>query len=229
MEKAIKKFKGISRELIALRVARELEDGTCVNLGIGIPTLVSNWIEGRDIILQSENGMLNTGLLAVEGNLDQDLINASCQPVTELPGACYFSSGESFAMIRGGYMDAAVLGALQVSEKGDLAGWSNPARGLPESVGNIGGSMDLAVGAKRVIVAMSHITNTGEPKIVKKCSYPLTAEGVVKLIVTDLAVISVTPKGLVLEEVAPGLTAEDIQSVTEPKLIIPPDLTEIQF
>jgi len=229
MEKAIKKFKGISRELIALRVARELEDGTCVNLGIGIPTLVSNWIEGRDIILQSENGMLNTGPLAAEGNLDQDLINASCQPVTELPGACYFSSGESFAMIRGGYMDAAVLGALQVSEKGDLAGWSNPARGLPESVGNIGGSMDLAVGARRVIVAMSHITNTGEPKIVKKCSYPLTAEGVVKLIVTDLAVISVTPKGLVLEEVAPGLTAEDIQSVTEPKLIIPPDLTEIQF
>jgi 3-oxoacid CoA-transferase B subunit len=229
MEKEVKKLKGISRELIALRVSRELEDGTCVNLGIGIPTLVSNWIEGRDIILQAENGMLNAGPFATEGNIDQDLINASCQPVTELPGVCYFSSGESFAMIRGGYMDAAVLGALQVSEKGDLAGWSNPARGLPEDIGNIGGSMDLAVGAKKVIVAMNHITNTGEAKIVKQCTYPLTAKEVVKLIVTDLAVIDVTPKGLVLLEVAPGLTAEDVQSVTKPKLIISPDLSEIQF
>jgi len=229
MEKEVKKLKGISRELIALRVSQELEDGTCVNLGIGIPTLVSNWIEGRDIILQSENGMLNIGPLATEGDIDQDLINASCQPVAELPGACYFSSGESFAMIRGGYMDAAVLGALQVSEKGDLAGWGNPSRGLPEEIGNIGGSMDLAIGARKVIVAMNHVTNTGEAKIVKKCTYPLTAREVVKLIVTDLAVITVTPKGLVLQEVALGLTAEDVQSVTEPKLIISPDLSEIQF
>jgi len=223
------KFKGLSRELMALRVANELEDGTCVNLGIGIPTLVSDWIEGRDIILQAELGMLNTGPLAAQEEVEQDLINASCQPVTELPGSCYFSECESFAMIRGGYMDVAVLGALQVSEKGDLAGWQNPGRGLPENIGNIGGSMDLAVGAKKVIIAMIHTTNDGQYKIVNECSYPLTARGVVKLIVTDLAVISVTPKGLVLEEVAPGLTAEDIQSVTEPKLIVSPDLMEIQF
>lgn len=227
--KAVKKLKGLSRELIALRVANELEDGTYVNLGIGIPTIVSNWIEGRDIVLQAEIGMLNVGPLAGMENVDQDLINASCQPVTELPGACYFSDCESFAMIRGGYMDAAVLGALQVSEKGDLAGWSNPDRGFPEHIGNVGGSMDLAVGAKKVIVAMIHTTNGGDPKIVKECTYPVTARGVVKLIVTDLAVIAVTPKGLLLREVAPGLTARNVQSVTEPKLIISPDLTEIQL
>ena len=224
-----KKFKGLSRELIALRVANELEDGTYVNLGIGIPTLVSDWIEGRDIILQAEVGMLNTGPLAAPEEVEQDLINASCQPVTELPGSCFFSECESFAMIRGGYMDAAVLGALQVSEKGDLAGWQNPERGLPSDIGNIGGSMDLAVGAKKVIVAMMHVTNEGDPKIVKKCTYPLTAKAVVKLIVTDLAVIAVTPKGLLLREVAAGLTAEDVQSVTEAKLIVSSDLLEMQF
>jgi 3-oxoacid CoA-transferase B subunit len=212
---------------MALRIANELEDGNYVNLGIGIPTLVSDWIEGRDIILQSENGMLNIGPLATQENVDQDLINASCQPVTEQPGACYFSIGESFAMIRGGYMDVAILGALQVSQKGDLAGWSNPARGLSEDVGNIGGSMDLACGAKKVIVAMMHTTNNEEPKILKECTYPLTAPAVVKLIVTDLAVITVTKKGLLLQEVAPGLTAEDIQSVTEAKLIVSPELREI--
>lgn len=224
-----KKFEGLSRELIALRIANELEDGTYVNLGIGIPTLVSNWIEGRDIVLQAEIGMLNTGPLAGPGQVDQDLINASCQPVTELPGSCYFSDCESFAMIRGGYMDVAVLGALQVSEKGDLAGWNNPERGFPEHIGNIGGSMDLAVGARKVIVAMEHTTRNGEYKIVKKCTYPVTAVNVVRLIVTDLAVIDATEEGLVLREVAPGLTPEDIQSVTEPKLIISPDLREIQL
>ncbi len=222
-------FEGLSPELMALRVANELEDGTYVNLGIGIPTLVSNWIEGRDIILQSEAGMLNTGPLAGEGEVDQDLINASCQPVTELPGCCYFSNCESFAMIRGGYMDVAVLGALQVSEKGDLAGWNNPERGSPEQVGNIGGSMELAVGAKKVIVAMRHTTRSGSFKIVKECSYPLTARGVVKLIVTNLAVIEVTEKGLVLKEVAPGFTAEEVQVATEPKLIISPDLREMEL
>jgi 3-oxoacid CoA-transferase B subunit len=224
-----KRFRGLSRELMALRIANELEDGAYVNLGIGIPTLVSDWIEGRDIVLQAELGMLNTGPLASQEEVEQDLINASCQPVTELPGCCYFSECESFAMIRGGYMDVAVLGALQVSEKGDLAGWQNPSRGLPEDIGNIGGSMDLAVGAKKVIAAMMHVTNDGELKILKKCTYPITAKGVVKLIVTDLAVIEVTPKGLVLKEVVAGLTAEDIQSVTEPKLIISPDLKEIQL
>ncbi len=229
MARATRKLKGLSRELIALRVANELEDGTYVNLGIGIPSLVSDWIEGRDIILQAELGMLNIGPLASTENLDQDLINASCQPVTELPGACYFSECESFAMIRGGYMDAAVLGALQVSEKGDLASWSNPERGIPEHIGNIGGAMDLAVGAKKVIVAMIHTQNDGTPKIVRECSYPVTARGVVKLIVTDLAVITVTPEGLLLKEVAPGLTAADVQSVTEPRLIVSPDLTQIQL
>ncbi len=223
----VKKFQGLSRELIALRVANELKDGSYVNLGIGIPTLVSNWIEGRDIILQSEIGMLNTGPLASEKEIDQDLINASCQPVTEMPGCSYFSNAESFAMIRGGYMDVAVLGALQVSAKGDLAGWNNPERGFPEHIGNIGGSMDLAVGARQVIVTMTHVTNTGEPKIVTECTYPITAKEVVKLIVTDLAVIRVTGKGLVLEEVAPGISADDVQSVTEPKLIISPELKEI--
>ena len=223
------KLAGLSRELVALRVANELKDGTYVNLGIGIPTLVSNWIEGRDIMLQSEIGMLNTGPLAGADNVDQDCINASCQAVTELPGACYFSDCESMAMIRGGYMDVAVMGALQVSEKGDFAGWNNPERGLPEHIGNIGGSMDLAVGAKKVIIAMMHTTPQGEFKIVKKCTYPLTAVGVVKLIVTDLAVIEVTEKGLVLKEVAAGITAEDVQSVTEPQLIISPELKEMQL
>ena len=229
MTTKLPRLEGISRELIALRIANELKDGSYVNLGIGIPTLVSNWIEGRDIVLQAEIGMLYTGPLASREQVDQDLINASCQAVTELPGACYFSDCESFAMIRGGYMDAAVLGALQVSEKGDLAGWNNPGRGFPDSIGNIGGSMDLAVGAKTVIVAMEHVTNKGDYKIVKKCSYPVTAVGVVKLIVTDLAVIQVVDEGLLLKEVAPGLTADDIQSVTEPKLIISKDLREIQL
>ncbi|MBI2869062.1 MAG: 3-oxoacid CoA-transferase subunit B [Chloroflexi bacterium] len=224
-----KQLRGLSRELIAMRVANELEDGTYVNLGIGIPTLVSDWIEGRDIILQSEIGMLNTGPLAPREAVDQDLINASCQPVLELPGSCYFSSAESFAMIRGGFMDVAVLGALQVSEKGDLAGWNNPDRSFGERIGNIGGSMDLAVGAKKVIVTMMHVTNNGEPKIVTECTYAVTARRCVKLIVTDLAVIEVAPGGLVLKEVAPGVTAADVQSVTGPKLIISPDLTEIQL
>lgn len=224
-----KKLEGLSRELIALRIANELKDGSYVNLGIGIPTLVSNWIEGRDIVLQAEIGMLYTGPLAARGQVDQDLINASCQPVTELPGACYFTDCESFAMIRGGYMDVAVLGALQVSEKGDLAGWNNPERGFPEHIGNIGGSMDLAVGARKVIAAMEHTTRDGDFKIVKTCSYPVTATAVVKLIVTDLAVIDVTPQGLVLREVAPGITPQEVQSVTEPELIISPDLKEIQL
>ena len=221
-------FTGISRELMALRIANELEDGSYVNLGIGIPTLVSNWIEGRDIVLEAEIGMLNTGPLAEGQQIDQDLINASCQPVTELPGCCYFSDCESFAMIRGGYMDTAVLGALQVSEKGDIAGWNIPSSGRGK-IGNIGGSMDLAVGARELIIAMEHVTKTGEPKIVKQCSYPLTAKGCVNLIVTDLAVIEVTKERLLLREVAPGLTPEDIQSVTEPRLIISPDLKEIQL
>jgi 3-oxoacid CoA-transferase subunit B len=221
------KLKGLSRELIALRVAGELDDGTYVNLGIGIPTLVSDWIEGRDIILQSEIGMLKTGPLATGDDINQDLINASCQAVTELPGSCYFDIAESFGMIRGGHIDVAVMGALQVNARGDYAGWSNPARGL--FVGNIGGSMDLCAGAKKLFIAMEHITRDGEYKIVKELSYPATALGKVNMLFTDLAVIEITPKGMVLKEVAPGLTEKDVQSVTEPKLIISPDLKEIQL
>jgi len=221
-----KKLEGVARELIALRIANEIPDGCYANLGIGIPTLVSNWIEGRDIVLEAEVGMLNTGPLAYDNDIDQDLINASCQPVTELPGCCYFSSSESFGMIRGGRMDYAVLGALQVAENGDYAGWNVPSANRGK-LGNIGGSMDLSVGAKNLFIAMEHVTNTGEAKIVKKCTYPITAKGYVKKIFTNLAVIDVTPAGLVLREVAAGLTAEDVQSVTEAKLIIAKDLKEM--
>ncbi len=221
------KFKRLSRELIALRVAGELEDGTYVNLGIGIPTLVSDWIEGRDIILQSEIGMLKTGPLATGDEVNQDLINASCQAVTELPGSCYFDIAESFGMIRGGHIDVAVMGALQVNARGDYAGWSNPARGL--FVGNIGGSMDLCAGARKLFIAMEHTTRDGEYKVVKELSYPATALSKVNMLFTDLAVIEITPGGMVLKEVAPGLTAADVQSVTEPKLIVSPDLKEIEL
>ncbi len=221
------KFKGLSRELIALRVAKELEDGTYVNLGIGIPTLISDWIEGRDIMLQSEIGMLKTGPLAQQDEVNQDLINASCQPVTEMPGSCYFDISESFGMIRGGHIDVAVMGALQINDRGDYAGWSNPARGL--FVGNIGGSMDLCAGAKKLFIAMEHTTRDGDYKVVKELSYPATAAGRVSMLFTDLAVIEITPEGMVLKEVFSGLTPEDVQSVTEPKLIISPDLTEIEF
>lgn len=218
----------LDREMIALRVSQELEGGMYVNLGIGIPTLVSNWIEGQDIVLQSEIGMLKTGPLASAAEEDQDLINASCQAVTEVPGCAYFDIVESFSMIRGGYMDVAVLGALQVSEKGDLAGWNNPARGLGK-LGGIGGSMDVAVGAKRVIVAMEHVTNDGQLRILRECSYPLTARRCVDMIVTDIAVMQVTAQGLVLKEVMPGLTPDDIQLLTEPTLIVSPELKEIEL
>lgn len=223
---AVPNIAGLSRELIALRVANELKDGTYVNLGIGIPTLVSNWIEGRDIILQSEIGMLKTGMIAEGDGFDQDRINASCQPVLELPGSSYFSSEVSFAMIRGGFMDVAVLGALQVSANGDLAGWNNPSRGLG-NVGNIGGSMDLAIGAKKVIVAMEHVTTANEPKILQECTYPLTAKECVDMIVTNYAVIEITPDWLLLKEVYPGLTAKDIQNMTAAPLKIARDLKEL--
>ncbi len=221
------KLKGLSRELIALRVANALEDGSYVNLGIGIPTLISDWIEGRDINLQSEIGMLKTGPLATGDEVDQDLINASCQAVTEMQGTSYFDIAESFGMIRGGHIDVAVMGALQINDRGDYAGWSNPARGL--FVGNIGGSMDLCAGAKKLYIAMEHTTRDGDYKVVKELSYPATAMGKVSMLFTDLAVIEITPKGMVLKEIFTGLTPEDVQSVTEPKLIISPDLTEIQL
>ncbi len=222
------KFEGLPREMIAMRAAKEVKDGNYVNLGIGIPTLISDWIEGRDIILQSEIGMLKTGPIAFGEDVDQDLINASCQPVTQVPGTAYFDIFESFSMIRGGYMDVIVLGALQVSEKGDLAGWANPARGL-DCVGNIGGSMDLCAGAKKLIVTMEHTTRDGQPKLVNELAFPATARGAVNMVFTDLAVIEVTADGLLLREIYPGLMPEDIQSVTEPRLIIAPGLKEIEL
>ncbi len=224
----MKKYEGLPREIIALRVSKEIEDNSYVNLGIGIPTLVSNWLEGRDVILQAEIGMLKTGSLADGHDIDQDLINASCQPVLEMPGSVYFDICESFAMIRGGHVDVTVMGAFQVNPIGDFASWYNPARGL-NGVGNVGGSMDLAVGAKKLFIAMEHTTNKGEAKLVNELTYPATARKKVSKIFTDLAVIDVTPEGLVLREVFPGLTPEDIQSVTEPKLIVAPDLKEIEL
>lgn len=223
------KLSGLPRELIAMRISREIKDGQYVNLGIGIPTLISDWIEGKDIHLQSEIGMLKTGPLAMDDeNIDQDLINASCQPVTELAGSSFFDIVESFGMIRGGHIDIAVMGALQVNSRGDYAGWLNPSRGL-DGVGNIGGSMDLAAGAKQLYIAMEHTTHDNQYKIVNELTYPATTVGRVSMIFTDLAVIKVTPEGLVLKEAFSGLTPEDIQSVTEPQLIISSDLKEIEL
>jgi len=221
------KFEGLAREMIALRISKEINDGDYVNLGIGIPTLISNWIEGRDITLQSEIGMLKTGPLADGEDVNQDLINASCQAVVALPGSAFFDISESFSMIRGGRMDVVVMGALQVNARGDYAGWANPARGL--MVGNIGGSMDLCAGAKKLFLAMEHTTNDGKPKVLNELTYPATAKGVVNKIFTDLCVLEVTPKGLLLQEIFPGLSVEDLQSVTEPKLIISKELKEIEF
>ena len=221
-------FEGLPRELIALRVSRSIPDNSYVNLGIGIPTLVSNWLEGRDVVLQSEIGMLKTGSLAEGDAIDGDLINASCQPVTEMPGSAYVDICDSFAMIRGGHIDVTVMGAFQVTPSGDFASWYNPSRGL-DGVGNIGGSMDLAIGAKTLFLAMEHTTAEGLPKIVASLSYPATARKKVSMIFTDLAVIEVTPSGLLLREVYPGLSPADIQSVTEPKLQIAPDLKEIEL
>ncbi len=215
---------GLSRELIALRVAKEFEDGYYVNLGIGLPTLVSSFIpEGIDVTLHSQNGILGYGRIANEEEMDPDLINAGSQPVTLNPGATFFDSAEAFAMIRGGHIDVVVLGAFQVSERGDLANWMT----LERKVGSIGGSMDLVNGAKKVIVAMEHTSRSGEPRIVKECTYPLTGRVVVNLVVTNLAVIEVTPEGLLLKEVAPSVTPEEVQAVTQPKLKLAGELKQI--
>ena len=217
---------GLSRQQIAQRAAQELQNGFAVNLGIGIPTLVANYVPPEvEIILHAENGILGCGPLAAEGEEDADLINAGAQYITLRPGACCFDSAMSFAMIRGGHLDMTILGGMQVSERGDLANWRIPER----EYGSIGGAMDLVNGARRVVVTMEHCTKDGVAKIVRACTYPLTGVACVDLVITDLAVIAVTPQGLELREVAPGISIEDVKQHTDAPLHVAPTCHEMRL
>ena len=225
---------GLTQELIAVRVAKELREGMYVNVGFGMPILVPQFVPDKmEVIFQTENGILDLGMPADEANMDFDLIDARATPVTLRSGAAFFDSALSFVMIRGGHIDVSILGAYQVSESGDLANWRKSSVSADESLkgvmGNIGGAMDLAIGAKEIWVMMEHTTSSGEPKILKECSYALTAQKVVKLIFTNLCMIEVTTEGLVVKEVAPGISPEEVQKSTDAELLIGKDVKEMRL